>query len=75
MDKIEQKDARMVCCPSEKMIIDYSTKPTQGSLFICQRNAILGADEKEFNMHKEWCKAVLMKYELWDDDEKDLESL
>ena len=62
----------MVYCPTEKMITDYSTKPTQGSLFACQRNLILGIDEKEFSMHKEWHKAVLVKYELWDDLEEDL---
>ena len=57
------------------MIVDYSTKPAQGSLFVYSRNMILGVDEKEFGMCKEWYKAVLMKYDLWDEAENDLESL
>ena len=63
----------MVCCPTEKIIADQSAKPTQGSLFVHQRNLILGVDAKEFSMCKEWYKAVLVKYELWD-EEKGLES-
>ena len=75
VDKIGQKDVKMICCPTEKMIADCSTKPTQGSLFVCQRNLILGVKEKEFNMHKKWHRAVLEKYDLWDDLEEYLESL
>ena len=74
-DKIEQKEVKMIYCPTEKMIADYSTKPTQGSLFVCQRNTTLGIDESEFVMCKEWCKAALVKHELWDEDESDLEGL
>ena len=75
VDKIEQKDVRMAHFPTEKIIADYSTKPTQGSLFVCQRNMILGLDEKEFAMHKEWHKAALMKYDLWNKAKNDLELL
>ena len=62
----------MVHCPSEKMVADYSTKPTQGSLFVCQRNLILGMDEKEFGKYKKWYEAALKRYDLWDDKEDDL---
>ena len=39
---------------------------------MCQRNMILGIDQKEFSMHKERYKAALEKYGLWDDEEADL---
>ena len=50
-DEIEKKDAKIVCCPTEKMVADYSAKPTQGSLFAYQRNLILGINKEEFDMH------------------------
>ena len=33
---------------TEKMIADYSTKPTQGALFEYQRDKLLGIDKKDF---------------------------
>ena len=59
----------------EKMIADYSTKATQGALFVFQRNTILGIKDKKFGMCNEWYKKKLMEYDLWDDGEIDLDSL
>ena len=75
VDKMEKKDVKMVYYPTEKMIANYSTKPTQGSLFVYQRNTIMGAKENEFAMHKTWYEKVLRKYELWDEMESDLETI
>ena len=33
--RTKKKDFKLVCCPTENRIADYSTKPTQGSLFAC----------------------------------------
>ena len=74
-DKMEKKDARMVCCPTEKMVADYSAKPTQGSLFVCQRNLILGLKENEFGSHKKWYETILKRHELWDEEEEDLDRI
>ena len=57
------------------MVADYSTNPTQGSLFVYQLNLILGLDNKEFGMHKKWHKDITKKYDLWDENEYDLDSL
>ena len=35
VDRIEKKDFKLACCPNENMIVDYSTKPTKVSLFMC----------------------------------------
>ena len=75
VDKMEKRDAKMACCPTEKMVADHSAKPTQGSLLVHQRNLILGADEKDFNAHKKWYESALKQYELWDEEEKDLGSI
>ena len=53
VDNMEKKDAKMMCCPTENMVDDYSAKPTQGILFAPQRNLILGTNEEEFSKHKE----------------------
>ena len=46
VNKIEKKAVKVSCCPTDKMIADYSSKPTQSSLFVYQRNVIQGVDEK-----------------------------
>ena len=33
VDKIKNKEVKIVYCPTEKMIADFSIKPTQGKLF------------------------------------------
>ena len=75
VDSIEKKDVKLACCPSENMTSDHNTKPTKGSLFVCQRNFILGLDEKDFGIHKKWYEDILKKHDLWDEDEADLDSL
>ena len=75
VDKVENKELKIIYCPTEEMIADYSTKPTQGALFTYQRNVILGVKEEEFNACKMWYKRKLEEYDLWDDDKKDLMDL
>ena len=72
VDKIEKKEAKVVHYPTDKTIADYSSKPTQGSLFYYQINVIQGVDEKDVPSCKRWCKRVLEKHELWDELDDDL---
>ena len=53
-DKIKKKEERVEHCPTEKMIANYSTKPTQGSLFVFQRNTMQGINEQDFGICKSW---------------------
>ena len=62
---------KIICCPKEKMIADYSTKHSQGSLFEFQRNTMLGVKKEYLEMCKVWCRIALEKYELWDAAEDD----
>ena len=59
VDKINKKEERVVHCPTDKMIADYSTKPTQGSIFVFQLNKIQGINDQDFGMHKVWHQRVL----------------
>ena len=52
VDNVEKKEVRMVCFPTDKIIVDYSTKPTQGTLFKVHRNTIMGMSEDECGMCK-----------------------
>ena len=49
---LSKKDVRMLHCPVDKMIVDCSSKPTQGSLFDFQRGSMLGIKKEDFEMHK-----------------------
>ena len=48
-DHIQNKTLSLHHCPMEEMLADYFTKPLQGSLFICLRNHIMGAEFEDGN--------------------------
>ena len=75
VDKIEKKEIKIIYCPTEDMVADYSTKPLQGGVFEKHRNAILGITKEDFTTCKMWYKRVLVKYDLWNDEEEDLRNL
>ena len=53
VDKIKKKEVKIMCCPTEDMVVDCNRKPTQGRFFVRQRNNIQGIKPKYFKM----CKA------------------
>ena len=75
VDKIEKREVCVAYCLIEEMVADFSTKPTQGKVFALHRNTIMGITPAEFDLYKQWYKETLKRYELWDDMEKDLDSL
>ena len=49
-DRIAKGDLRIEYCPTLDMVADYFTKPLQGMLFFCMRDAIMGTgSESEFH--------------------------
>ena len=55
-----------------KMVVDYSTKHIQSSLFIYQRNLILRRKYNEMKMYKMWYKEELERYNLQNEMKNDL---
>ena len=62
----------VACYPTEEIVADYSSKPTQVSLLIRQRDTIQGIETKDFGVYKSWYERVLRKYDLWEKEEADL---
>ena len=50
VDKIEKKELKALCCPTECMIADNSTKPMQGGLFVRQRSVIQGVSPQDIKI-------------------------
>jgi hypothetical protein len=73
-DKIEKKELKLIYCPTEKMIADYSTKPLQGAKFIEFRDQMQGISARDYDDYKKQYIAVLKAYDLYE-DEDDLHSL
>ena len=73
-DKIEKKELKLIYCPTEKMIADFSTKPLQGSKFIEFRDQMQGIRAEDYDDYKRQYIAVLKAYDLYENEE-DLESL
>ena len=69
VDKIKNKEVKIVYCPTEKMIADYNTKPLQGSLFYYFRNKIMGLKTEEFKKYKDNYVEILKQYELYSDED------
>ena len=42
VDKIRNKEVKIIYCPTELMIADFNTKPLQGALFYFFKNKIMG---------------------------------
>ena len=68
VDEIEKKELKALYCPAEDMISDHRTKPTQGELFVRQRNMIQGVSPQDTNMCRAWHERVLRKYDIWDSE-------
>ena len=69
VDKIKNKEVKIVYCPTEKMIADYNTKPLQGKLFYYFRNKIMGIKLEDFKKYKDNYVEILKQYELWYDED------
>ena len=72
VDKMDKKEVTIVCCLTEEMVADHSSKRTRGRLFVKQHNTIQGIEVNDFDMHKSWHERVLRTHDLWDDEEADL---
>ena len=74
VDKIKNKEVKIVYCPTEEMVADYNTKPLQGSLFYYFRNKIMGIKNEDFKRYKDMYVESLKQYGLYgnEDDLYDL---
>ena len=73
-DKIEKKELKLIYCPTDKMIADYSTKPLQGAKFIEFRDAMQGIRAEDYADYKRQYIEILKKYDLYE-NEDDLDDL
>ena len=48
-EHIQDKTLSLKHCPTEEVVVDYFTKPLQGSLFICLHNHIMGPEFEDGN--------------------------
>ena len=74
VDKIKNKEVKIIHCPTEEMIADFNTKPLQGKLFYYFRNKIMGIQTSDFKRYKDKYMESLKRYGLCD-EEDDLYSL
>ena len=59
VDKIKKKEVKLVYCPTEEMLGNYSSKPLQGGLFIKQRNLIQGIKDQDYRIYKMWHRRAI----------------
>ena len=67
IDKIKNKEVKVVYCPTKEMIADYNTKPLQGLLFYYFRDKIMGVKTEDFKKYKDNYVEILKQYELYSD--------
>jgi hypothetical protein len=68
-DKIEKKELKLIYCPTEKMIADYSTKPLQGAKFVEFRDQMQGIRAEDYDDYKAQYIAVLKAYDLYENED------
>ena len=64
VDKIKNKEVKIIHCPTEEMIADFNTKPLQGKLFLYFRNKIMGVRIEDYNRYKDRYMESLKQYGL-----------
>ena len=69
VDKIKNKEVKLVFFSTDKMVADYQSKPLQGMLFVDHRNMIMGINPEDFDRYKRMYVKVLMHYELYADED------
>ena len=69
VDKIKNKEVKIVYCPTEDMVADYNTKPLQGSLFYYFRNKIMGIKNEDFKRYKDMYVESLKQYGLYENED------
>ena len=76
VDKIKNKEIKVIYCPTEEMIADFNTKPLQGKLFFYFRDKILGIREEDYKRYKDNYVESLKQYGIYegDDDLYDLKT-
>ena len=74
-DKIKKKEERLVYCPTDEMVADFSSKLFEGKMVVLYHNIIFGLMIGEFNMHKRQYKEAFERYDLWNEIERDLDNL
>ena len=75
VDKIDKKEAKIVCCSTEEIVADFSSKPLQRKIFVVHRNTMLDVSVDEFKRHKQWHREALQRHELWDEMEGDYDDM
>jgi hypothetical protein len=68
-DKIEKKELKLIYCPTDKMIADYSTKPLQGSKFVEFRDQMQGIRAEDYDDYRKQYIAVLKEYDLYENED------
>ena len=64
VDTTQIREFKIMCFPTEKIIMVYSKNPTQGPLLLWQTNAMQKINEEDFHMHNSWCKRIIEKHGL-----------
>ena len=75
VDKIRKNEVKIVYCPTDKMVADFSSKLLQGRIFVIHRNTMMGISIDDYKIYKGWYEESLKRYRLWDDKEGDLYDL
>ncbi len=63
-DNIEKKKLKLIDCPTAKMIVNFGTKPVQGSIFIRFRDKIQDIWAEDFDKYKRQYVETLKQYDL-----------
>ena len=74
VDKIKNKEVKIIYCPTEEMIADFNTKPLQGKLFFYFRDKIMGIRKEDFGRYKAKYIELLQQYGLYE-NEDDLDTI
>ena len=64
-DKVQDKEMKIIYCPTEAMVADFYTKPLQGALFVNHRNKIMGIDASDIPQYYKEYEEFMKTLKTW----------
>lgn len=69
INKIKNKEVKLVYCPTEKMVTSFNSNLLQGKLFVDFRNTITGIKFEVYDRYKKMYEDILKQYNLFENED------
>ena len=59
IDRVKDKELKIIYCPTKKMVVDFFIKPLHRVLFVTHRNTVLGISQDDMPLYRKQYEAYV----------------